>query len=137
MMNSYAMKIIGFHLGYSDIQNLILSDVEESVINPSIESMLTNLSDVQQLEIVGDVDLNAPEQKVFFYDVPIATENSILGRCIKEYKLLILDYGFLANHNNASHRRTILRSSDNWTQRYTSYLQQLSQCIGLNGIYKF
>jgi hypothetical protein len=77
MMNSYAMKIIGFHLGYSDIQNLILSDVEESVINPSIESMLTNLSDVQQLETVGDVELHDPEQKVFFYDVPIATESSI------------------------------------------------------------
>jgi hypothetical protein len=135
MMNSYAMKIIGFHLGYSDIQNLILSDVEESVINPSIEPMLTNLSDVQQLEIVGDVDLHNPEQKVFFYDVPIATKSSILGRCIKEYKQLILDYGFQGN--DASRRITILRSRDNWTQRYTSYLQQLSQCIGLNGSYKF
>ena len=135
MMNSYAMKIIGFHLGYSDIQNLILSELEESVINPSLEPMLNNLSDSQQLEIVGDIDIHQPEQKVFFYDVPIATKNSILGRCIKEYKQLFLDYGFPGN--DANRRITILRSPANWTQRYTTYLQQLSQCIGLNGSYKF
>ena len=135
MMNSYAMKIICFHLGYSDIQNLILSDLEESVINPFIEPMLNNLSDVQKIEIVGDIDINQSEQKVFFYDVPIATENSLLGRCIKEYKQLILDYGFPGN--DANRRITILRSHANWTQLYTTYLQQLSQCIGLNGSYKF
>jgi hypothetical protein len=134
-MNSYAMKIIGFHLGYSDIQNLILSELEESVINPSLEPMLNNLSDSQQLEIVGDIDIHQPEQKVFFYDVPIATKNSILGRCIKEYKQLFLDYGFPGN--DANRRITILRSPTNWTQRYTTYLQQLSQCIGLKGSYKF
>jgi hypothetical protein len=135
MMNSYAMKIICFHLGYSDIQNLILSDLEESVINPSLEPMLNNLSDSQQLEIVGDIDIHQPEQKVFFYDVPIATKNSILGRCIKEYKQLFLDYGFPGN--GANRRITLLRSPANWTRRYTTYLQQLSQCIGLNGSYKF
>ncbi len=135
MMNSYAMKIICFHLGYSDIQNLILSDLEESVINPSLEPMLNNLSDSQQLEIVGDIDIHQPEQKVFFYDVPIATKNSILGRCIKEYKQLILDYGFQGN--DANRRITILHSREDWTQRYTTYLQQLSRCIGLNGSYKF
>jgi len=134
-MNSYAMKIICFHLGYSDIQNLILSDLEESVINPSLEPMLNNLSDSQQLEIVGDIDIHQPEQKVFFYDVPIATKNSILGRCIKEYKQLFLDYGFPGN--GANRRITLLRSPANWTRRYTTYLQQLSQCIGLNGSYKF
>ena len=130
MMNSYAMKLIGFHLGYSDIQNLILSDVEESVINPFIEPILNNLSDVQQLEIVGDLDIHNPEQKVFFYEVPVATKNSILGKCIKEYKQLILDYGFQGN--DANRRITILSSRENWTLRYTTYLQQLSQCIGLN-----
>ena len=135
MMNSYAMKIICFHLGYSDIQNLILSELEESVINPSLEPMLNNLSDSQQLEIVGDIDIHQPEQKVFFYDVPIATKNSILGRCIKEYKQLFLDYGLPGN--DANRRITILRSHANWTQLYTTYLQQLSQCIGLNGSYKF
>ena len=134
-MNSDAMKIICFHLGYSDIQNLSLSDLEESVINPSLEPMLNNLSDSQQLEIVGDIDIHQPEQKVFFYDVPIATKNSILGRCIKEYKQLFLDYGFPGN--GANRRITLLRSPANWTRRYTTYLQQLSQCIGLNGSYKF
>jgi hypothetical protein len=134
-MNSYAMKLICFHLGYSDIQNLILSDLEESVINPSLEPILNNLSDSQQLEIVGDIDIHQPEQKVFFYDVPIATNNSILGRCIKEYKQLFLDYGFPGN--DANRRITILHSPANWAKRYTTYLQQLSQCIGLNGSYKF
>jgi len=65
-MNSYAMKLICFHLGYSDIQNFTRLDVEESVINPSIEPILNNLSDVQQLEIVGDVDIHNPVQKSSF-----------------------------------------------------------------------
>jgi hypothetical protein len=134
-MNSYAMKLIGFHLGYSDIQNLILSEVEESLINPSLEPMLNKLSDVQQLEIIGDVDIHNPEQNISFYEIPLATKNSILGRCIKEYKQLILDYGFQGN--DANRRITILHSREDWTQRYTTYLQQLSQCIGLNGTYKF
>ena len=135
MMNSYAMKLICFHLGYSDIQNFTRLNVEESVINPSIEPILNNLSDVQQLEIVGDVDTHNPEQNIFFYDVPVATKNSILGRCIREYKQLILDYGFQGN--DANRRIAILRSRENWKQQYATYLQQLSQCIGLNGSYNF
>jgi hypothetical protein len=128
-------KLIGFHLGYSDLQKITRLDVEESVINPSIEQMLSNLSDVQQLELVGDVDLHNPEPNVFFYEVPIATQNSILGRCIREYKQLILDYGFQGT--DANRRITILRSRENWQRRYSTYLQQLSQCIGLNGSYNF
>jgi hypothetical protein len=121
------MKFIDFHLGYSNIQNFTRSELLESIINPSIEPMLNNLSDVQELEIVGDVDVHNPDQNVTFHEVSIATKNSILGKCMMEYKNLVSRNNLQGS--DADRRRTIL-SSFNINSRYRDYLTELCQAIG-------
>ena len=139
-MDDQAKKLIAFHLGY-----LLTPFESESVkIDPYIKSRLDNLSEGEQIRIVGDLN-NATStdaistEQVISYSEPVATRNSLLGRCIEVYNKLVERSNLQGEATNIR-RKIIQRCRTNNTRQlerqYLISLELLSSSIGMMGSYQ-
>jgi hypothetical protein len=137
MMNDLAKKLIAFHLGDSNVHDLTSPERGRLGIDPGfIEPKLNNLAETAQMEIVGDVDNAIPDQVVVCNDIPVATRNSILGRCIETYDGLVQKHGLQGNAVDI--RRKIMqryRGMGDLGRQYVMSREQLSESMGRHGSY--
>lgn len=137
MMSELAKKIVAFHLGDPNVHDLISPNRERLGIDPFIAQRLNNLVEAKQIEIVGDVDNAAPAQVVVWDDKPVATKNSLLGRCIEAYRGLVQQHDLQGNAVDI--RRNIMqryKAMGNLGRQYVLSREQLSLHLGMGGSYQ-
>ncbi len=134
-MDDQAKKLIAFHLGYL----LTPFEAQSVEIEPNIKSRLDNLSEGEQRRLVGDLNNAISTEQVVSYSEPVATRNSLLGRCIEAYNKLV-ERSNLQGEATDIRRKIIQRCRTNSTReherQYLMSLELLSQSIGMMGSYQ-